>query len=145
MSCDLAVSIAKAAVTEEHLCALLAPEIVKQVTLTYLQQQYARYNPEMLYTSGLTVGFCVGTCDLEIAQGQVTVTDVDGNTTFAEQLSTALVQLLKQLAEMLFQQRIQQILSTTYGTALTQVQSVEVDNPEVEGGHQHAVVFTLNA
>src|ERR1700730_14624233 len=91
MTCDLAVSIAKAAVTEEHLRTLLTPEIVKQVTLTYLQQQYARYNPEMLYTSDLTVGFCVGTCDLEIAQGQVTVTDVDGNTTFAEQLSTALV------------------------------------------------------
>ena len=36
MLCNLAVSITKAAVTEEHLQKLLAPEIVKQRITTYL-------------------------------------------------------------------------------------------------------------
>jgi hypothetical protein len=136
MPCNLAVSIAKAGVTRPQLLALLTPDIVKQLTLTYLQQQYAALNPRVRSTSGNSVCLQMGTSLVVITDGSVQVTDSRGNTAFAETLADEVEQLVLQLADSLFQQQLQQIL----GPAVTQVQTVHVDN---DGIMQQAAVFTL--
>lgn len=136
MPCNLAVSIAKAGVTTPQLLALLTPDVVQQVALTYLEQQYAALNPYVLMSSGSRVSLQVGTSLIVITDGAVQVTDRRGNTTFADTLANEVEQLLLQLADSLFQQQLQQIL----GPAVTQVQTVNVDN---DGVIQQAAVFTL--
>ena len=136
MPCNLAVSIAKAGVTTPQLLALLTPDVVQQVALTYLEQQHAALNPYVLTSSGSRVSLQVGTSLVMITDGAVQVTDRRGNTTFAETLANEVEQLLLQLADSLFQQHFQQIL----GPAVTQVQTVNVDN---DGIIQQAAVFTL--
>lgn len=136
MPCNLAVSIAKAGVTTPQLLALLTPEVVQQVALTYLEQQHAALNPYVLTSSDSRVSFQVGTSLVVITDGAVQVTDRRGNTTFAATLANEVEQLLLQLADSLFQQQLQQIL----GPAVTQVQTVNVDN---DGVIQQAAVFTL--
>ncbi len=136
MPCNLAVSIAKAGVTRPQLLAFLTPDIVQQVALTYLQQQYAALHPRMRSTSGNSVCLQVDTSLVVITDGSVQVTDSRGNTTFAETLANEVEQLVLQLADSLFQQQVQQIL----GPVVTQVQTMQVDN---DGIIQQAAVFTL--
>lgn len=137
MPCNLAVSIAKAGVSKPQLLALLTLDMVQQVVLTYLQQQYASLHPRMLVRHDTRIYFQVGTCRILIEEGTVRVTGPSDETAFAETLAQSLEQLLLQLADSLFQQRVQQIL----GPAVTQVQTVQVDN---EGVMQQAAVFTLD-
>ncbi len=136
MPCNLAVSIAKAGVSKPQLLAFLTPDIVQQVALTYLQQQYAALDPRMYSASSTSVSLQVGTSIVVITDGAVHVTDRRGNTAFAETLANEVEQLLLQLADSLFQQKVQQVL----GSAVTQVQTVNVDN---DGIIQQAAVFTL--
>ncbi len=136
MPCNLAVSIAKAGVTRPQLLAFLTPDIVQQVALTYLQQQYAALNPKVRSTSSNSACLQVGTSLVVITDGSVQVTDSRGNTTFAETLANEVEQLILQLADSLFQRQLQQIL----GPAVTQVQTMQVDN---DGIMQQAAVFTL--
>ncbi|GAC1477031.1 MAG: hypothetical protein NVS2B12_31140 [Ktedonobacteraceae bacterium] len=136
MPCNLAVSIAKAGVTTPQLLALLTPDIVQQVTLTYLQQQYPALHPRARRISGKHIYLNVGPGLVVITDGSVEVTDRYGDTTFAETLANEIEQLLLQLADSLFQQKLQQIL----GSAVTQVQTVNVNN---DGALQQAAVFTL--
>lgn len=137
MPCNLAVSIAKAGVSKPQLLALLVPDIVQQVTLAYLQQQYASLNPRLLVRFDSRIYFQVGTCRILIEDGTVRVTGTDDDTNLAETLANEIEQLLLQLADSLFQQQIQQLL----GPSVTQVQTVQVDN---EGVAQQAVVFSLD-
>ncbi len=71
-----------------------------------------------------------------IADGSVKVSASEGDTILAETLATEVEQLLLQLADSLFQQQVQQAL----GPAVTQVQTVNVDN---DSAIQQAAVFTL--
>ena len=136
MPCNLAVSIAKAGVSKSQLLAFLTPDIVQQVTLTYLQQQYVALTPRVYASSSTSVSLQVGTSMVVITDGTVQVTDRRGNTAFVETLANEIEQLLFQLADSVFQQKVQQIL----GPAVTQVQTVNVDN---DGIIQQAAVFTL--
>lgn len=138
MTCNIAVSIAKAAVTKEHLLELLTSDVLQRVVLTYLQSEYAALSPRVEYVYGDMVAFGVGDLDLVIQQGAVQVnTSRRSASSKAEKLAQQVEQLVTRLADSLFQQKVQQAL----GTAVSQVQQVEVDN---DGVRQQAVVFTLN-
>lgn len=137
MPCNLAVSIAKAGVSKPQLLAFLTPDMVQQVILTYLQQQYVSLNPRLLVRFDSRVYFQVGTCRILIEEGTVQVTSTSDDPAFAETLADEIEQLLLQLADSLFQQQVQRIL----GPSVTQVQTVQVNN---EGVTQQAVVFTLD-
>jgi ABC-type cobalamin/Fe3+-siderophores transport system ATPase subunit len=137
MPCNLAVSIAKAGVTKPQLLALLTPEIVQKVALTYLQQQYAQLlNPSLISASGKSVILRAGTSTISIENGAVEVNDSNGNRVQAEKLAAEMEQLILQLADQLFDQQIQAAL----GSLVQTVQPVTVDN---DGAVQQATVFTL--
>lgn len=136
MPCNLAVSIAKAGVTTPQLLALLTPSVIEKVALTYLQQQYASLKPSAYTTYGTTVMLSVGTAMITIEDGTVQVEDSRRNRQLAEQLASEMEQLLLQLADSLFQQKLQE----TLGSLVKQTQTVSVDN---EGAVQQAAVFYL--
>ncbi len=136
MPCNLAVSIAKAGVTIPQLLAFLTPAIVQKVVLAYVQQQYPTLHPRLYPFASTNVCLQVGSCLVVITGGSVRVTDRRGNSALAETLANEIEQLLLQLADSLFQQQVQQIL----GPAVTQAQTVNVDN---DGMTQQAAVFTL--
>ena len=137
MPCNLAVSIAKAGVTQPQLLALLTPDVVKQVVLAYLEQQYASSKPSVICATRARVVLRMGTCVVSIENGSVRVTDSQGNQAFIETLATEVERLLLLLADRLFQQKLQE----TLGPLLTQVQNVSVNN---DGQMQQATVFSLN-
>jgi hypothetical protein len=136
MPCNLAVSIAKAGVTQPQLLALLTPEVVQNVALAYLQQQYAKLTPFLVSASGNDVILRVGTVTISLENGKVEVNDWNGDRAFAEKLATEMEQLVLQLADQLFDQKIQSAL----GSLVQAVQSVSVNN---DGAVQQATVFTL--
>jgi hypothetical protein len=82
------------------------------------------------------VSFSVGTCYVLIQNGNVRVEEDNGNTAKANALASEVAQVLSQLADGLFQQKLQKVL----GEAVTQTQIVNVDN---NGVTQQAAVFTL--
>jgi hypothetical protein len=136
MSCNLAVSITKAAVTKKELLALLTVDVVEKVVLTYLQQQYPNLSPCVFDQSENYVSFVIGKCYVIIQDGDVRVEEYYGNTAKADALANEVAQVLSQLADALFQQQLQKSL----GNLVTNVQTVNVDN---EGVTQQATVFTL--
>lgn len=136
MPCNLAVSIAKAGVTTPQLLALLTPAIVTQVTFAYLEQQYPGSRPSVLSTSGTVLLLQVGTSQVRIENGSVQVNNIQRNQAQAEELADEIEQLLLQLADNLFQQKLQE----TLGSLVAQVQTMAVDN---EGTVQQATVFSL--
>jgi hypothetical protein len=136
MPCNLAVSIAKAAVADERLRALLTAENVQTAVLSFLQRQYARSSPQVVSAQGGSMVFAVGDCTISIEDGVVAVDGPRRLAARTQQLSEEVSQLLTQAADLLFQQQIQQALA-----GLTdQVEVVEVDNG---GVRQPAAVFTL--
>ncbi|MEO6892105.1 MAG: hypothetical protein ABI324_24220 [Ktedonobacteraceae bacterium] len=136
MPCNLAISIAKAHVSADHLRALLTPETVQAVVLAYLQQQYAARSPRVLRTTADTVVFQVGTCRIIISRGEITVTEQGANRQMADALATEMGKLLSLLADHLFAQAVQQRLASV----VTSAQQVAVDN---EGVPQQATILTL--
>ena len=137
MSCNLAVSIARAAITEERLRALLIPDAIHAVLLTYLTQQYAAFSPTLLPAFGNALRYRVGSMVLTILDGQVTVDAPDGDRAQAELLATKVSELLAAAANRLFQQQVQQALKGV----ITQAQAVNVT---FEGRSQQAAVFHIN-
>src|SRR5579859_7209219 len=112
MSCDLAVSIAKAAVTKQHLLDLLTTDVVQQVVLKYLQSEYANDFPRVRYASARWVRFEVGdvTISINIKNGVVMVRSESGDSAEAEDFAQKIELLLARLADSLFQQKVQQAL-----------------------------------
>jgi hypothetical protein len=140
MTCNLAVSLAKAAVTDEYLQTLLTPAIVQPIVLAYLQQQYPHDQPNVIEATEHGVSFRVGSCTIVLKRGKIEVTDAQRVSRRAAQLIQELEHVLTNLADRLFQQHVQHILQQTLGTAFTEVTTVEVEN---EGHVQQAAVFTL--
>jgi hypothetical protein len=136
MPCNLAVSITKAGVTKPQLLALLTPDIVKKAVRAYLQQQYPEHSLRVLYLTADGVELILGTTRIFIENGRVWVSDPYGDETLVEALASEVEQFVLQLADGLFQQKLQELL----GDAVTQTQIVNVDN---EGVVQQATVFTL--
>jgi hypothetical protein len=135
MPCNLAVSIAKAAVPNDRLRALLAAEATRDVVLTYLQRQYAALSPSLLDVSESRVRYRLGTLTLTIADGAVRLDGRRTGAVDADQLTTSVSELLTQLAGRLFQKQVQEALA-----AIT----TRARMAEVQGGKQQAAVFTVN-
>ena len=137
MPCNLAVSIAKAAITEERLRVLLLPDVIRTILPTYLMKQYAALSPTRLPAFGDALRYRVGSMLLTILDGQVTVDAPERDRVQAEQLATQVAALLAAAANRLFQQQVQQALKGV----TTQAQAVNV---MVEGRSQQAAVFHIN-
>jgi hypothetical protein len=137
MPCNLAVSIAKAAVSDERLRALLTPEAVKDVVLNFLKQQYAANSPALLSSNDTTLYYRLGSLVLTIENGVVRVNESAGNRVFAERVAAEVSRLLAAAADRLFQQRVQMALQSV----TTRAQVVDVN---YEGRTQKAAVFSIN-
>jgi hypothetical protein len=137
MPCNRAVSITKAAVTNEELLRLLSEPVVEQVVTAYLQAKYEQHRPTLVNRYSGTLVFRVGGLYVTIQGGAVSVRAY-GQEALAEQLAAELQTLLAQAADRLFQQQVGRALSL-FGPVNTQV--VEVES---EGTVQRAAVFTLN-
>jgi len=137
MPCNLAVSIAKAALSDERLRALLTPQAIQQVVLAYLKQQYAALSPVLVSAQDGSLHYQLGTMDLTIEDGEVTVDTSTINRDRAEQLATQVSALLAACADRLFQQQVQQALTNV----TFQSQAVSVS---FEGKTQQAAVFHIN-
>jgi hypothetical protein len=135
MPCDLAVSIAKAALSRERLRALLTADAIKDVVLTYLVRQYAALSPTLLSAQGNVVRYRLGRLTLTIADGEVSLDGTRARATDADQLATNVSELLTQLAGRLFQKQVQDALSGV---------TTRARMAEVQGRSQQAAVFTIN-
>lgn len=135
MPCNLAFSIAKAAVPNERLRALLTADAVKDVVLTYLQRQYAGRSPTLLEASGGVARYRLGTLTLTITDGAVTVAGRRTGAVDADQLATNVSELLTQLAGRLFQKQVQEALAGV---------TTRARMADVQGRNQRAAVFTIN-
>jgi hypothetical protein len=135
MPCNLAFSIAKAAVPNERLRALLTADALKEVVLTYLQRQYAGLNPTLLQAAGSRVSYRLGTLTLTITDGAVTLAGRRTGAVDADQLASNVSELLTQLAGRLFQRQVQDALAAVTRSARM---------AEVQGSRQQAAVFTIN-
>lgn len=143
MPSNLAVSITKAAVTEDHLRALLTADVMADIVLRFLTQQYARLSPRILRASGhrLVVLMDGGDITLTIIEGKVTINAAILRPSQANDILEAVSLLLARLADVLFQRQVQQALSTRFEARLVGAQALEVEN---EGERQQAAVFTLD-
>ncbi|NNJ13396.1 hypothetical protein EKD04_024015 [Chloroflexales bacterium ZM16-3] len=141
MPCNLAVSITKAAVTEERLRALLTPEAVQPVIAAYLRQPGVVGAGErvIVQRQGDGLAVTVGSLTLTISGGQVQTRATRGtNATRAQELADALSDLLALAADTRFAQQVRAALAT-FGTVAAQ--QVTVDNGGVT---QAATVLTLH-
>ena len=139
MPCSLAVSITKAAVSNEQLVQLLAPEVVYEAVKTFLSR-HDEYKDHLFgdWQSGSTLMFYVGDCMVTIIGAQVTVNGSEWSTQQAETLSADMNTLLSRLADYLFAQQVQQALA---GLGPVESQTVSVDD---QGVTRQATVLTLN-
>ena len=141
MACNLAVSITKAAVTDEKMRALLAPEKVQPVVESYLRQPGVLKQGESFEASrnGDTITIRVAGLWIYISNGRVRTSATAGyNDVRGRELVDALSNLLALTADALFAQQVKAAL-----TPLGKVkqQQVTVDNAGIT---QAAMVFTLN-
>lgn len=139
MPCNLAVSITKAAVSNEQLVQLLTPEAVYEAVKTFLSRHDA-YKDQLFgdWQSGSALMFYVGDCIVTILGAQVTVNGSEWSTQQAETLSADMNTLLARLADYLFAQQVQQALA---GLGPVESQTMSVDD---QGVTRQATVFTLN-
>lgn len=141
MACNLAVSITKAAVTEEKLLALLTPEKVQPVIASYLSQPNVLKAGE---SSSVTVQanqivVTVGSLRIFISSGRVTTNATQGyNDVRGRELVDGLSNLLALTADALFAQQVKAALAPL---GKVKQQQVSVENGGVT---QAAMVFTLN-
>lgn len=142
MPCNLAVSITKAAVTEDHLRALLTADTITDVVLRFLTQQYACLSPQLLSASGRRLTFLLdgGDITITIVDGKVTTNATRYRLPQANDIVEAVSLLLAHLADMLFQRQVQQALTGRFDAHLVSAQTLDVEN---EGERQQAAVFTL--
>jgi glutathione synthase/RimK-type ligase-like ATP-grasp enzyme len=139
MPCYLAVSIAKCAVSEERLLSLLTPDVVQQAVLAYAQEQYAAAAIG-IQVLDKTVYCSIGRYRVAIENGQVRVNASTGNQAFAQTLATNFTELVRRLAESLFQKQVQHVLQSL-STRPVQAQVVQVNNA---GRQEQATLFTLH-
>jgi hypothetical protein len=140
MPCNLAVSITKAAVTEERLLALLTPEAVQPVVEAYLRQPGVLKPGESFNVNrqGNRLMIMVGSLRLFIERGRVSTYATQGyNDVRGEELVSALSNLLALAADALFAQQVKAALAPFGKVAQQQVM---VDNGGVT---QAATVLTL--
>jgi len=142
MPCNLAVSITKAAVSQEHLRKLLSdnPSLVAQVVLNYLvqHQTVGHLHPSIAGQTSFAVTFSLGNWFLTIRDGQVSIDAVrPGERREADALCQEVSEVLALLADELFLQQVQQLL----GDTITGIQQVEVES---SGQRMAATVFTVN-
>lgn len=139
MPCSLAVSITKAAVSNEQLLKLLTPDVVTQAVKNFLSR-HETYKDELFgdWQDETTVIFYVGDCVLHIENGKITVTGTQWATEQANALSADMTTLISRLADYLFAQQVQQALARL-GPVGTQV--LNVDD---QGITRQATVLTLN-
>lgn len=142
MPCNLAVSITKAAVTEDHLRAFLTAETITDVVLRFLTQQYARLSPQLMSASGRRLTFLLdgGDITITIVDGKVTTNATRYRLPQANGIVESVSLLLARLADMLFQRQVQQALTARFDARLVSTQTLDVEN---EGERQQAAVFTL--
>lgn len=138
MPCSLAVSITKAAVSNEQLLQLLTPEVVYQAVKNFLSRHEV-YQKEMVsdWQSETSVMFYVGRSVVTIEHGQVTVTGTRWETEKTKALNEDMTTLLSRLADYLFAQQVQGALAT-----LGPVES-QVVNVDDQGITRQATVLTL--
>ncbi len=141
MACNLAVSITKAAVTEEKMRALLAPEKVQPVVEAYLRQPGVLKQGETFAVNrqGSSVVVVVAGLRIFINGGRVSTSATAGyNDARGRELVDALSNLLALTADALFAQQVKAALAPL---GKVKQQQVSVDNGGVT---QAAMVFTLN-
>lgn len=140
MACNLAVSITKAAGTEERLLAVLTPEAVQPVIEAYLRQPGVLKRGESFNVSrqGSRLIVTVGSLRLLIDGGRVSAYATQGyNDVRGNELVAALSNLLVLAADALFAQQVKAALAPFGKVAQQQVM---VDNGGVT---QAATVLTL--
>lgn len=140
MPCNLAVSITKAAVTDEKLRALLTPAQVQTVIEAYLRQPGVLKGRERSTVTviGDSIRVQVGALWIEIRGGRVSTTATEGfNDVRGQELVDALSNLLALTADALFAQQVKAALAPL---GKVKQQQVSVDNAGVT---QAAMVFTL--
>lgn len=135
MPCNVAFSIAKAAVPNERLRALLTADAIKDVVLAYLQRQYAGLSPTLLGASESCARYRLGTLTLTITDGAVKLAGRRTSAVDADQLATNVSELLTQLAGRLFQKQVQDALAGI---------TTRARMADVQGVRQQAAVFTIN-
>lgn len=138
MTCNLAVSIAKAGISNEQLLALLTPARIEPVLLAYLRQQYPQKALSSAIMGNEELEIALGSDTIRIVRGQIEVTSYSTNQRWTERLAKELEGVLAALADALFQQQIQELLQSL--GIEPQVETVTVEN---EGKMQQAAVFTL--
>lgn len=141
MACNLAVSITKAAVTDEKMRALLAPEKVQPVVEAYLRQPGVLKQGESFEATrnGDTITIRVAGLWISISNGRVRTSATAGyNDVRGRELVDALSNLLALTADALFAQQVKAALAPL---GKVKQQQVTVDNAGVT---QAAMVFTLN-
>ncbi|HZU03372.1 MAG TPA: hypothetical protein VFA10_27140 [Ktedonobacteraceae bacterium] len=139
MPCSLAVSITKAAVSNEQLLQLLTPEVVYEAVKNFLRR-HETYQRMLVgeWQGGPHIMFYVGRCVVTIVNGEVTVTGgTKREAEFAQKLMTDVTTLLSRLADYLFAQQVQNALA-----ALGPVESQAV-NVDDQGVTRQATVLTL--
>jgi len=141
MSCNLAVSIMKAAITDERLKALIDEHIdqVTSIVATYLHRRHPKLevSPGLPGTGQLTVGEGL---TLEIVQGTVSISGSRTSRTaqYMEDLSQEVSAFLKLVADQLFTWQVEQALKASATVSSKQTSDVEND-----GAVQRATVYAI--
>jgi hypothetical protein len=141
MTCNAAVAIMKAAVTDERLRALLDEHLseVIEIFRTYLHKQYADREVSVKLNQARVL-MQVGRVAVALQGGEIT-TRIRGNgpneVTLAEMLNERASTLLKLIADQLFTNDIERILQSS--ARLTGKRAEEV---EMEGVKQRATIFS---
>lgn len=134
MACNLAVSITKAAVSNEMLQSLLTLDVIESVLTAYAQQQTGmtvRRTPTALVVQVGRVAVTV------VPGGQVETTAPDYLEAESRAVIDPIAALLAQAADQRFAQQVQAALATLGSVS---AQQVTVDN---EGQAQTATVLTM--
>jgi hypothetical protein len=135
MPCNLAVTITKAAVTEQRLLALLTDETVERVLTAYFQEQGQQAqitrtaNGVQVRLNGITI---------RVTNGQVIADSRRTRRNEMGDLTDTLSTLLARAADALFAQQVGVALQGLSGSV--KAQTVNVDN---DGTVQQATVFTM--
>ena len=139
MPCNLAISITKAAVSNEQLLKLLTPELISQAVKSFLSRhetyQHQRYD-DWQYRNSLII--YVGECTVTFTDGEVKVEGPEWSTALVNALSADMTTLLSRLADYLFAQQVQQALASLGQVAS---QTVNVDD---QGVTRQATVLSFN-
>ena len=123
MTCNLAVSITKASITNQHLQALLTQDIVNQIVTVYLAQHYLSYQIELLpgkrsvfllkdrNPRGTSFTVTIGTNRQVTVRADAWDYSTRGDQQKATDLTNQIAELLSRAADSLFARQVQIALS----------------------------------